>query len=124
MKFDHKEDTFCLQCGGQLEGRLDKKYCDRDCNNNYNNDKRRKKGSATKPYIRQFQNSQRSLELVYPESNGENYISLTKAIQKGLDLTAPCTKFKAEQLPYELIRIANYAYRIDPENHSIIIFKL
>lgn len=124
MKLDHNEDTFCLQCGELLEGRSDKKYCDRDCNNDYNNLKRRKKGSPTKPYVRQFQNSQQSLELLYPESKGENYVNLTKAIQKGLDLCSPCTKFKAEEFPHELTRIANYAYHIDQSNHSIIIFEL
>ena len=31
------EKTYCLQCGEKVSGRIDKKFCDAQCRNSYNN---------------------------------------------------------------------------------------
>ena len=123
MKYNQNEDRFCLFCDEVLEGRLDKKYCNRKCNNDYNNEERRERGCETKKFIQQFERTHQALELMYLESQGTKYINLTKVISAGLDLLSPCTYFKEDRFPDELIKIANYAYHLDKRNHSIIIFK-
>ena len=124
MKYNQNKDRFCLYCDEILEGRIDKKYCDRVCNNDFNNEKRRREGDETRPFICQFERTHQALKKTYLESLGKKYISLTKAIESGLDLHSPCRYFKEDRFQNELVRIANYAYYINERNHTIIIFKL
>lgn len=114
----------CKVCGSQIFGRSDKEYCGRKCSNRYNNDKRKYDEDLLKPFINHYRNSYYALKEMYLESKSEKHIPLSKAIQAGLVLNAPNNKIKAHQLPFELVRIANYAYRINSDNHTIIIFKL
>lgn len=114
----------CEVCEEEIQGRSDKEYCSRKCNNKVNNERRREEELLLKPFLKQYRDTYRSLKKIFPESNGEKYIPLTNAIQQGFNFKSPCTKFKVDELPYELTRIANYAYRIDPTNHTIIVFKL
>jgi hypothetical protein len=119
-----REDMTCKVCGRPIFGRSDKEYCSRKCNNDFNNDKRKDDEEILRPFINRYRNSYYALKSLYPESKGERYLPLTKAIQLRLELNSPDNKFKAQELPFELTRIANYGYRIDPDNHTIIIFKL
>jgi hypothetical protein len=58
----------CLACGRPLKGRIDKKFCDDNCRNNYNN-QQKAKGSHS-PYIRNITNAlmknRRILESLLP----------------------------------------------------------
>lgn len=118
------EDKTCKVCGKPLIGRSDKEFCGRKCNNDHNNEKRREDEEILRPFINQFRSSYFALKALFPFSKGEHYIPLTKAIQLRLELNAPNTKFKAKEVVFELTKIANYAYHIDTNNHSIIIYKL
>ena len=114
----------CVVCSKEIYGRSDKEYCSRKCNNSVNNEKRKAEDTLLGPFINQYRNTYKALNALFPESKGERYLPLTLAIQNGFDFKSPCTKFKVDELPYELTRIVNYAYRIDPKSHSIIIYKL
>lgn len=58
----------CIECGKTLKGRIDKKYCDHYCRNNYNN---HLKGSSNN-YIRTINNAliknRRILEMLLTKS--------------------------------------------------------
>lgn len=43
-----KDNRKCLECGKQLLGRLDKKFCDDSCRNSFNNAKNRVKNALIK----------------------------------------------------------------------------
>jgi len=43
MSYNNNSSSVCLNCGKQIRGRSDKKFCDDSCRNNYNN---RIKGSS------------------------------------------------------------------------------
>ena len=49
------ETKTCLACGKQLKGRIDKKFCDDYCRNNYNN-QQKAKGSHSS-YVRNINNT-------------------------------------------------------------------
>lgn len=64
------ETKNCLSCGKKLNGRIDKKFCDDYCRNNYNN-LQKSKGSYSS-YVRNINNTllknRRILESVLPET--------------------------------------------------------
>jgi len=57
----------CLDCGAQLAGRADKKFCDDACRSNYNN----RRNSAESGYLRKvnsiLKRNRRILETLNPE---------------------------------------------------------
>ena len=63
------ETKTCLSCGKQLKGRVDKKFCDDYCRNNYNN-LQKAKGSHSS-YVRNINNTllknRKILESILPE---------------------------------------------------------
>ncbi|MHA7129135.1 hypothetical protein [Algoriphagus namhaensis] len=66
----------CLNCGEALRGRIDKKFCDDQCRNNYNNAQK----ATTNNLIRNINNALKKnrsiLEAFIPE--GENLAKTTK----------------------------------------------
>lgn len=64
------ETRICLACGKKLNGRIDKKFCDDYCRNNYNN-QQKAKGSHSS-YVRNINNTlmknRRILENLLPEN--------------------------------------------------------
>jgi len=63
------ETKTCLACGEKLKGRIDKKFCNDYCRNNYNN-QQKAKGSHSS-YVRNINNSlmknRKILESILPE---------------------------------------------------------
>lgn len=76
----------CLSCGKQLKGRVDKKFCDDYCRNNYNN--QLKSRSSHSAYVRSINNTlaknRKILESVLP----------------GTDETAKASKDKLQRLGF------------------------
>lgn len=68
-------DTFsdsknCLACGKKLKGRIDKKFCDDYCRNNYNNVQKAKSNHSS--YVRNINNTllknRKILESILPDT--------------------------------------------------------
>ena len=55
MTLASNETKTCLACGKPLKGRIDKKFCDDYCRNNYNN-QQKAKGSHSS-YVRNINNT-------------------------------------------------------------------
>src|SRR6188508_673346 len=59
----------CLACGRPIKGRIDKKFCDDNCRNNYNNQQKAKGSHST--YVRNINNTllknRKILESILPE---------------------------------------------------------
>lgn len=64
------ETKTCLACGKQLKGRIDKKFCDDYCRNNYNNQQKAKGNYSS--YVRNINNTllknRKILDSVLPET--------------------------------------------------------
>lgn len=82
--FDHMEKG-CQECGKELKGRIDKKFCDDTCRSIFNN----RQNSRTTIYIKkvnkQLRKNRSILEKFNPE--GKANISKSKLIQEGFDFT-------------------------------------
>ncbi|MCC6252506.1 MAG: hypothetical protein IT238_08600 [Bacteroidia bacterium] len=78
-------DRICLDCGEKIVGRSDKKFCNDQCRNNYNN----KLSSTTNSEIRYINNilrkNRRILEEIADNDEGKAKISLTKLNEKGFN---------------------------------------
>jgi len=64
------EKKLCLACGKTLKGRVDKKFCDDYCRNNYNNQQKAKGNYSS--YVRNINNTllknRKILESILPET--------------------------------------------------------
>ncbi|MDX2046120.1 MAG: DUF2116 family Zn-ribbon domain-containing protein [Chitinophagaceae bacterium] len=79
------DNKTCLYCGKALKGRVDKKFCDDYCRNNYNNQQKAK--SSYSSYVRNINNSllknRRILESILPENEEMAKATHDKLVQKG-----------------------------------------
>jgi predicted nucleic acid-binding Zn ribbon protein len=79
------EPRQCLSCNKPLKGRIDKKFCDDYCRNNYNNEQKSK--SNFSPYVRNINNAllknRKILESVLPENEELAKTTQEKLLQKG-----------------------------------------
>ena len=68
--FSATEAKTCLACGKTIKGRVDKKFCDDYCRNNYNNQQKAKGSYST--YVRNINNTllknRKILESILPET--------------------------------------------------------
>ena len=79
------ESRTCLTCGKDLKGRIDKKFCDDYCRNNYNNRQRAKTNCSS--LVRSINNgllkNRKILESVLPENKESAKANLDKLHRLG-----------------------------------------
>lgn len=77
------ETRSCLECGDQVKGRIDKKFCSDYCRNSYNN----KINKDSKNLVRNINNRLRKNYKILTELNtsGKTKASRTKLYDKGFD---------------------------------------
>ena len=68
----------CLECGDQLKGRIDKKFCSDYCRNSYNN----KVNKDSKNLIRNMNNRLRKNYKILSDLNWEPSIKLYEGLEK------------------------------------------
>jgi hypothetical protein len=73
----------CLECGGVVKGRIDKKFCSDYCRNSYNN----KINKDSKNLVRNINNRLRKNYKILTELNpfGKTKVSRAKLYDKGFD---------------------------------------
>ena len=80
------DKKICLECGEELKGRADKKFCDDQCRSNYNN----KANSDVTADMRNINNTlrknRRILESIMPPE-GKGKVPKTKLADKGFNFT-------------------------------------
>lgn len=73
----------CLACGATIKGRADKKFCDDQCRNAYNNTQ----NSDANNYVRNINNTlrknRRILEQLNTDESGKTKVSKAKLLQAG-----------------------------------------
>jgi len=82
-KLKAMETRQCLECGEQIKGRVDKKFCTNYCRNSYNN----KVNKESKNLIRNTNNRLRKNYKILSELNttGKTKVTRTKLFDKGFD---------------------------------------
>ncbi|MGV3546064.1 MAG: hypothetical protein ACO1N4_03310 [Pedobacter sp.] len=76
-------NRFCLDCHSQIKGRADKKFCDDQCRNNYNNKRKSEDGESIRK-INQILNRNRKF-LREETDNGNARVSKESLSKKGFD---------------------------------------
>ena len=78
-------ERFCLDCGSQLQGRVDKKYCDDQCRSNYNN----KLNSENSLLVRQINSILKRNRKILEELNpsGKTKVTRRKILARGFDFS-------------------------------------
>jgi hypothetical protein len=81
-----KEEKRCLECNEVMHGRSDKKFCDDQCRNNFNN----RQNSDSVAQVRNINNAlrknRRILEALLPPE-GRGNVSKTKMLNQGFNFT-------------------------------------
>jgi hypothetical protein len=79
------EERLCLECGQPIFGRIDKKFCDDQCRNTYNN----RQNADSNNYVRNVHNTLRKNRRILEELNPNDKGKTTKSIMlnKGFDFT-------------------------------------
>lgn len=77
------EEKTCLECGGKIKGRADKKFCSDTCRIAYNN----KLNSDETNYMKNVNNALRKNRRILIELNptGKAKVSREKLVEKGFD---------------------------------------
>jgi hypothetical protein len=73
---------FCLDCQAELKGRADKKFCDDQCRNNYNNKLKSEDGESVRK-INQILNKNRKILKEF--ADGDKLIKTDLLVKKGFD---------------------------------------
>ena len=83
------ETKNCLACGKAVKGRVDKKFCDDYCRNNYNNVQKSKNSHSN--FVRNINNAllknRKILESILPETEEMAKTTHDKLLQKGFMFT-------------------------------------
>lgn len=79
------EERKCLECGKPVFGRIDKKFCDDQCRNAYNN----RQNADANNFIRNVHNTLRKNRRILEELNPKGKGKTTKStmLKKGFDFT-------------------------------------
>ncbi|MBL0745143.1 DUF2116 family Zn-ribbon domain-containing protein [Chryseolinea sp. Jin1] len=76
---------YCLECGTEVRGRLDKKFCDDQCRTQYNNRLNRKEAIYMRTIILVLRRNRRILKSLNPM--GKAKVSSEKMKLKGFDFS-------------------------------------
>jgi hypothetical protein len=80
------ERRVCAECGRSIKGRPDKKFCDHECRNNYNNNLRKRD-----PLVRSINNAlgknRRILQSILPKNQAPIKISKQRLLDLGFNFT-------------------------------------
>lgn len=64
-------ESYCLECGEKLMGRIDKKFCNDQCRNNYNNKINRDSTNYVRQVNRILKKNRRIMETLNPDGKAK-----------------------------------------------------
>lgn len=80
-----QNERLCLSCGKTLKGRLDKKFCDDNCRNAYNNIQNSDKNNFVRNVNNVLRKNRRILEELLPPNERTVSVLRQKLLEKGYD---------------------------------------
>ena len=88
-------ENICLECGTRLYGRFDKKFCNDQCRNNYNNKQNRDETAIVKTVNRTLRKNRRILKELNP--NGKAKIKRKQLDSRGFDFKYFTNVYKTKE---------------------------
>ena len=77
----------CLYCKEKLRGRVDKKFCNSDCRNSYNNQKNSDKNNSMRNINNRLRKNRRIIEELIPENEELTKVHRDKLVKLGFNFT-------------------------------------
>jgi len=88
-------ERYCLECGTRLMGRVDKKFCNDQCRNNYNNKLNKDENSVMTTINRTLRKNRRILKELNP--NGKIKIKRTSLEKSGFNFKYFTNVYKTKE---------------------------
>ncbi len=113
------EERACLECGKPVHGRIDKKFCDDQCRNAYNN----KQNADANNFVRNVHYTLRKNRRILEELNpsGKEKVLKNKLTEKGFDFTFHTSTYTTKKgATYHFVY--EYGY-LELENDYLLLVK-
>lgn len=111
----------CLSCGKPLRGRVDKKFCDDFCRNNFNNKQNSSPTNLVRNINRILGKNRRILETLLPETEETKKVLREKLVLEGFNFKYYTHQYQTQK---GVIYLFNYEYGyLILENDWILIVK-
>lgn len=104
-----EEQRLCLQCEKTLKGRVDKKFCDDYCRNNYNNAQKSASNNLVRNITNALRKNRRVLESVIPEGEEMKKVQRDILLRQGFDFKY-LTHFYTNQKGQTYFFVYEYGY--------------
>ncbi len=88
-------ENICLECGTRLYGRVDKKFCNDQCRNNYNNKQNRDETGFVKAVNRKLRKNRRILKELNP--NGKAKVKRKQLESRSFDFKYFTNVYKTKE---------------------------
>ena len=91
---DNMENKTCLECGKVIYGRIDKKFCDDQCRNTFNN----RRHASTNQHVRHVHHILRKNRRILQELNptGKGRTTQNRLIQRGFNFSYHTSTYRTK----------------------------
>ena len=113
-------NRLCLDCHNEIKGRADKKFCDDQCRNNYNNKRKSEDGEAIRK-INQILNKNRRL-LKDEQAKGNGKVKKEDLAKKGFDFDYH-THYYLSDTGNVYVFCYEYGYMFSPNDDVVLLKK-
>lgn len=110
----------CLNCSKPLKGRIDKKFCDSECRNDFNNQRYRLEQKVVLDINKILRKNRKILQQLNPE--GKILISAELLLKSGFDLEF-FTNIYTTKAGRQYRFCYDYGYFYDEEKNSYLLVK-
>jgi hypothetical protein len=95
-----QEKRLCQSCGKVLKGRVDKKFCDDTCRNNYNNVQNSDRNNYVRNVNTILRKNRKILEVLLPSGEKTANIARQKLREKGFDFNYQTSVLQTQKGTY------------------------
>lgn len=112
------EQKLCVECGGKISGRADKKFCSDQCRVSYNNRTRAEKTNYVRNVNNILSKNRRILEELNP--SGKTKVARNKLSLKGFDFTYHTDTYRTKEGSYYRYCYEQGYLEIDPKTLLLV----
>lgn len=115
-----KEERSCLNCGDKIKGRADKKFCDDQCRNAYNNMLNEKANNSIRKINNILKQNRRILENIFNRNNTHSKVHKQSLINRGFRMNYHTHQFSSKS---GALYYFSYEYGILLQGEDVIVVR-